>query len=83
MTSQSLIDLLEEELLNVRPYSGRGMMGKECVGVSGSSVWEVARRLPQKASIPEPITGQLGTGIIIYWPEFEWPKQLNQTKGEK
>ena len=27
--------------------------------------------------IPEPRTDSLGLGIVIYWPYYEWPKDVD------
>ena len=59
------------------------MYGKECVSVSGDdvSVWNVARALwydrdgDQQLNVPEPRQDQLGLGIVLYWPSYEWPKE--------
>jgi hypothetical protein len=67
--SERLIELLENSLgLRPRSYSGRGMMGKECVGVSIHHLdeldglhWEGKR------------TDSLGRGLIVYWPSMPWP----------
>lgn len=76
MTAQEFIEMLEECGFDPQSYSGRGMYGKECVSVRDATVWEVGRMLPHDATgIPEPHTDSLGTGIVIYWPKFEWPKE--------
>ena len=83
------IDLLEEVcdqegLGNLRRYSGRGMYGRECVGISGEYLnpFTVAILLADRADlfgidiadIPVPDTDSLGRGIIIYWPQVAWPE---------
>ena len=80
---ERFIETLESEGFEPRSYSGRGMYGKECVSVSGDdvSVWNVARALwydrdgDQQLNVPEPRQDQLGLGIVLYWPSFEWPKE--------
>jgi len=78
----NLIEALEEAGYEPRSYSGRGMYGKCCVSVSGDDVseWDIARALwfnnfdQEDLDIPAPRQDQLGLGIVLYWPSFEWPK---------
>ena len=82
--SKALIEALEESGYQPKPYSGRGMYGKQCVSISGDrddnvSPWEVARCLwfnnieDDDLDVPEPHQDQLGLGIVLYWPSYEWP----------
>lgn len=77
---QNFIEALEDSGFEPRKYSGRGMFGKECVAVSGKDVseWEVARALSyiEDFDIPEPRQDQLGLGIVLYWPSYEWPEEV-------
>lgn len=88
---QALITALEDANYEVKPYSGRGMFGRVCVSVQGGaaddenntsiSVWEIARELFHEDhggafdTVPEPRQDQLGLGIVLYWPNYEWPKE--------
>lgn len=76
--SKALIEVLEDAGYMPRPYSGRGMFNKECVGVGigkgiNNSLWDLAQTLTQVGGIPEPISDQLGLGMIYYWPAYPWP----------
>jgi hypothetical protein len=79
---KKFIEALEESGYEPESYSGRGMYGKECVSISGDvSAWDVARALwfcnfdSDDLDIPEPKQDQLGLGIVLYWPSYEWPKE--------
>ena len=83
---QRFIDVLEEAGYEPTSNSGRGMYGKCCVSVKGDDVsaWDVARSLwfnnfddEEDLDIPEPRQDQLGLGIVLYWPSYEWPKDRN------
>lgn len=66
MTSEELIQKLEDQDLAPRSYSGRGMFGDRCVGV--------AVRSPGDYQLPPGWTmDQLGLGLIVYWPTMPWP----------
>lgn len=81
------IEILESALLNeglgdIRPYSGRGMYGKQCVAVSGDFLNPFRLALMIVAyrhnfpiyDIPVPDVDSCGRGIVIYWPQVEWPE---------
>lgn len=83
---EKFIEALEDAGYEPKSYSGRGMFGKCCVSVSSGgedenvSAWDVARSLwfnnfdEDDLDIPEPRQDQLGLGIVLYWPSYEWPK---------
>ncbi len=79
-TVSQLIDELWEAGYEARSYSGRGMFGKECVSIHANQddLWKVARSLSHDLNIPTPNIDQLGLGIVIYWPSYEWPKEENE-----
>jgi hypothetical protein len=76
--SKELIEALKSEF-DVHSYSGRGMYGKCCVSVHGSSAWEIAKYLFSETwdgifdFLPEPHEDSLGLGRVFYWPSYEWP----------
>ena len=80
--SKALIEALSQAGFNPSAYSGRGMFGKQCVCVKGDDVspWKVAKALwyanddDEIVDVPEPQQDQLGLGIVLYWPYYEWPK---------
>lgn len=73
-------------------YSGRGMYGKECFGLSGNAgaidnfLFEVRDNCDKKQAkelremIKDKNQDQLGLGVIIYFPHFEIPEQNNAPK---
>ena len=83
--SKELIEALSQAGFDPCAYSGRGMFGKECVCVKGDDVseWEVAKALwranddNEIVDVPAPRTDSLGLGIVLYWPYYEWPKDVS------
>lgn len=77
---KGLIEALESYGYDPQSYSGRGMYGKECVSVHDGSIWDIAKDLFSEGedgafnSLPEPRQDQLGLGVVLYWPSYEWPK---------
>lgn len=70
MTTHDLIDLIEEAGFIWRKYSGRGMYGKQCVGLAFDNtedLWDLAQVLPD---VPRPTTDSMGQGFIAYWPRM-------------
>lgn len=65
MKPAQLIKLLKALGLEPRSYSGRGMHGRECVGVSVDRMGDHV--LPVGWSFD-----QLGKGYIVYWPSVKW-----------
>lgn len=85
---QKFIEALEDAGYEPKSYSGRGMFGKNCVSLRSNgdeeekfSAWDVAKSLwygceaEDAIDIPEPRQDQLGLGIVLYWPSYEWPKE--------
>lgn len=65
----------EKESMNVysiRSYSGRGMYGKECLGIEISKGADLSRLAVSVGKdwleLGEPKRDQLGMGTILYWP---------------
>lgn len=82
---EKFIEALQDAGYDPKSYSGRGMYGKCCVSVSDNEstrnlVWDIAKELFNERwdgefdNIPEPRQDQLGLGIVLYWPEYEWPE---------
>jgi hypothetical protein len=69
---QGLIAALHDAGYEPRSYSGRGMNGKQCVGVSATSAFGIGAAL-EDITAPEPCQDQLGKRYIFYWPAYEWP----------
>ena len=76
LQTKAFIDALQDAGYEPKSYSGRGMYGKECVSLKEDdvSLWDVARALPEDMNVPSPRTDSLGLGIVLYWPDYEWPK---------
>lgn len=92
MDTENLIELCKSTCdslydAKVRSYSGRGMHGKECVGLVSnddgfqSVVAEMVRTGVDEDFDMEEVadvissarTDSMGIGIVIYWPKNEWP----------
>lgn len=69
--AERLVRELRSEGLRPRSYSGRGMFGKECVGVSIDRLDDLDG-LPLKGVR----TDSLGLGLIAYWPHLTWTDAL-------
>lgn len=71
MKTEALIKKIEAAGFKPRSYSGRGMCGAECVGVSvqATSTGD-ADALPRGNR-----TDSLGMGQIWYWPQCAWPQE--------
>lgn len=78
VNAQRLISLLTAAGYTPRRYSGRGMMGRECVGVTAEP-WQLARKLGS-TEVDEPHMDALGFGHVLYWPNVEWPKEEEPPK---
>jgi len=69
-----LIERLKDEGYKPRSYSGRGMMGKHCVAISGDlDKYEVGAAVGSGFSAPQ--QDAMGMGIVLYWPAYEWPEE--------
>ena len=51
-------------------YSGRGMFGSKCVGVTVSDLTN-ALMVAGKLGLPKPNWDNMGLQMIIYWPSIE------------
>ena len=84
MIKHSLQVLLEEQDIEVRSYSGRGMSGKECLGVNicrdglGNFIGNVLRAIGGDPNVNLEeiaeafdglLTDSMGKGQIIYFPD--------------
>lgn len=67
MDATQLVQQLKDLGLEPRPYSGRSMYGKECVGVSVDHLGD--HELPKGWS-----HDSLGRGHIVYWRSVAWPE---------
>ena len=88
MTSQELIAALDAMGEEPTPYSGRGMNGRYCVGVSVEYRsdafrlgYDLASRFAAQGDSPEamdpgtPDMDAMGMmGVVLYWPNMPWPK---------
>lgn len=89
--------LLEDAGLTPRSYSGRGMYGKQCLGVdsNGSGMEVIATLISLLAEnevtqsdlreladiLEDSKTDSMGRGIIMYWPNIPFEGEGN--KGEE
>lgn len=71
--SAKVLKKLRDNDYEPRSYSGRAMYGKECIGLSLPDRHGLDNLKKLVGSMPR--MDSLGMGIIVYWPEFEWPKK--------
>ncbi len=82
-----IVDAIEEAGFEARSYSGRGMYGKSCLGVSCDSpiscVMQVISTFCENAddvdsvkelveALSDPSTDAMGRGGIVYWTDIPW-----------
>ena len=77
--SLQIIEIIRKAGFRARSYSGRGMMGRSCVGVcldsdgDFASIIRAAGDCDTAADLFERRrTETLGYGVIAYWPDFPW-----------
>lgn len=68
-----IINLIEAAGYEPRSYSGRGMYGKQCLGVDLPKI----AHLVKLGGVPLPTTDSMGLGIIAYWPNVPPPEDEN------
>lgn len=77
----SIISAAQDLGLEVISYSGRGMYGKKCLGVTGDfepyrlGVLVGKKLEPGDASPPTSKQDSMGRGIVLYWPELGPPRE--------
>ena len=76
LTPARLLAALANTEYEPRPYSGRGMYGKSCVGVVVESLGDafllgarLALELGEEPPIPS--SDSMGRGLIVYWRTIE------------
>lgn len=88
ISAVALCRAIRQQGLRPRSYSGRGMYGIECVGVSADSQGEVIDLCVELADhdlgakLPAPSFDSLGLGVIAYWPRIEWTEGCRSKKGD-
>lgn len=78
-------EILESNGYNVRPYSGRAMYGKSCIGVIVSELTEMIRigcLLGESFSEAEARCDNMGLDYIIYWPYIKFVGEENEDENE-
>lgn len=75
----TLQQFLETNGYETRSYSGRGMMGKECLAVGGLTMFELGYLIGSEEhefdydpGYASPKEDSLGQGTIIYFPNISW-----------
>lgn len=79
MDARAILAALVRAGFDAFPYSGRGMYGKNCVGVrldKTQSAYHVGAALGAKfgadATNLKPAEESLGLGTVLYFPEVLW-----------
>lgn len=74
---EEVCDASDTEAKIYENYSGRGMYGKTCIGVSCDRYDDI--KIIERAAV-QGLSGakmdSLGMGTIVYWPEFQGDEQL-------
>lgn len=90
ITPEQMIEALRDCRLRPRAYSGRGMYGRYCVGVTTDGPFEVGVTLGAHFclngiapdEIPGPSTDSMGQSTILYWPGLKWPEGMKDDEDE-
>lgn len=77
--TKKLIAAIENAGYEWRSYSGRGMYGKECVGVTIRDKSDLIDLADAAKIAGKPCTDDMGLGTIAYWPNVEAPKKIKST----
>jgi hypothetical protein len=80
MDYKTLIDILENAGFEPRSYSGRGMSGRQCVGVTVPDVKAAYGLLIRECDygsdaadlIDAAREDNMGRSFILYWPRVAW-----------
>lgn len=76
-TFHDVEDLARDLGLTVRSYSGRGMYGKECVGITTDDPDEIVASC-REHGLSIPARDSMGLKTICYWPNI--PAAMPVTK---
>jgi glucan biosynthesis protein len=78
MNTVEIIEKLKDKGFDPTSYSGRGMFGKRCVSVyvRPNEIWKEAEVVEIVGA--RPTTDSMGKGIVVYWPNLEWPEGLEE-----
>lgn len=94
MNAETFIEIIETAGYEARSYSGRGMYGRSCVGISldrGESAFTAGARLAHACDSNDdaeeiaelsPSSDSLGLGSILYFQEFVWPESQTNDNDE-
>lgn len=81
MKVTELKQIIQDAGYEPRSYSGRGMYGKECVGVTCDNQVDLIFDMMDHASrnqikeLKGCITDSMGRSIIVYWPSVAWSEE--------
>jgi len=92
-----LQEIFKDGDFKTRSYSGRGMYGKECLGVECNDIKDIVYELVDyilatsemsyennvsiKRSVRNLCTDQLGLGMIVYFPNVEF--ESNESENDE
>ena len=69
--TQELIDALDSGGYEWQEYSGRGMMGARCIGVTIDEVTDLFSLGQHLSDFSTPKIDNMGRQYIVYWPRFK------------
>ena len=74
---------------DLRSYSGRGMYGKQCLGIDMESMADAVRFALMvededlTVALSNPCFDSMGLGIIVYFPNVEAPEGIDDEDDEE
>ncbi len=88
MAEKKLIEAIKSVEHTARPYSGRGMYGRTCVGVVTEDEFSLgvslALALGEDATSLRPSTDSMGrSSIIVYFRNIPWPEDYTGENEKK
>lgn len=75
---ESICDQVDNTSVNDK-YSGRGMFGRTCLGISADTYINIIELAAQKGVTGAKIDN-LGMGYIVYWPRFTEESEIDEVE---
>jgi hypothetical protein len=60
-------------------YSGRGMFGRTCMGISGESVVKIVEQAAQSGIVGAKVDN-MGCNYIVYWPNYKIDEEIDEVE---
>lgn len=89
MVFEDLKHLINMNVGDARSYSGRGMYGKQCLGVTMDKFSDLADLVENCDTVEDAAwiirnvkTDSMGLSTIFYWPKLTWIDEDETDEGE-